>query len=96
MTKIMGKLEEIRKVLNGRYMPRQYEVYRHFKGKLYVVVNIARHTETDELLVVYADIKEMQRIYARPLQMFMSEVDHEKYPNAKQKYRFESIMEDNL
>ena len=51
------------------------------------------HTETNELFVIYSDIREMQRMYARPLQMFMSEVDHEKYPDAKQKYRFENMME---
>lgn len=54
---------------------------------------MARHTETNELFVIYSDIREMQRMYARPLEMFMSEVDHEKYPDTKQKYRFENMME---
>lgn len=90
------KIETVAKMLNGRHMPKPYEVYKHFKGNLYVVLNVARHTETNELLVVYAATKEMQRIYARPLEMFMREVDHEKYPEVKQKYRFESIMEDDL
>ena len=93
MEKTINKIKRMEKVLNGRHMPKQYEVYKHFKGDLYVVFNVARHTETNELLVVYAATKEMQRIYARPLQMFMSEVDHEKYPDAKQKYRFENMME---
>lgn len=87
------KIEVVAKMLNGRHMPKPYEVYKHFKGNLYVVLNVARHTETNELLVVYAATKEMQRIYARPLEMFMSEVDHEKYPDAKQTYRFENMME---
>lgn len=90
----MGKtIESVAKMLNGRHMPKPYDVYKHFKGNLYVVLNVARHTETNELLVVYAATKEMKRIYARPLQMFMGEVDREKYPDAKQKYRFENIME---
>lgn len=87
------KIERVAKMLNGRHMPKPYEVYKHFKGNLYVVLNVARHTETNELLVIYAATKEMQRIYARPLEMFMSEVDHEEYPDSKQKYRFENIME---
>jgi hypothetical protein len=93
MGKKIEKIESVAKMLNGRHMPKPYEVYKHFKGNLYVVFNVARHTETNELLVVYAATKEMQRIYARPLEMFMSEVDHEKYPDAKQTYRFENMME---
>lgn len=61
-----------------------------------LIITVARHTETNELFVIYSDIREMQRMYARPLEMFMSEVDHEKYPDAKQKYRFENMMEGYL
>lgn len=93
MEKTIEKIESVAKMLNGRHMPKPYEVYKHFKGNLYVVLNVARHTETNELLVIYSNVREMQRIFARPLQMFMSEVDHEKYPDAKQKYRFENMME---
>lgn len=96
MGKTIEKIESVAKTLNGRHMPKPYEVYKHFKGNLYVVLNVVRHTETDELLVIYVSLKDMKRIYARPLQMFMSEVDHEKYPDVKQKYRFENIMEGNL
>lgn len=72
--------------------------YRHFKGGLYNVIGIANHTETDEKFVVYARIKTAEgkldssgTIYARPYDMFASEVDHKKYPDVKQKYRFESV-----
>ena len=93
MGKTIEKIERVVKMLNGRHMPKAYEVYKHFKGSLYVVITVPRHTETNELFVIYSDIREMQRMYARPLEMFMSEVDHEKYPDAKQKYRFENMME---
>ena len=93
MGKTIEKIERVVKMLNGRHMPKPYEVYKLFKGNFYLALNVARYSETNELLVVYAATKEMQRIYARPLQMFMSEVDHEKYPDAKQKYRFENMME---
>ena len=62
--------------------------YRHFKGNIMEVLYIAKHTETFEDFVIY---EHYNQIWARPYDMFASEVDHEKYPDVKQKYRFEEI-----
>ncbi|MBO5375585.1 MAG: DUF1653 domain-containing protein [Bacilli bacterium] len=64
-------------------------VYKHFKGDYYLVVDIANHSETKEQYVVYRQLYNDGKLWIRPLDMFTSEVDHEKYPNVKQKYRFE-------
>ena len=68
--------------------PKAGEIYRHFKGNLYEVLAIAMHTETEESMVVYREA-DGDKTYARPLEMFISKVDKEKYPDAIQMYRFE-------
>ncbi|MBR3211404.1 MAG: DUF1653 domain-containing protein [Bacilli bacterium] len=66
-------------------------VYRHFKGDMYLVLEIAEHTETGEAMVIYRALYGSYKVYARPYAMFASEVDYKKYPNVKQKYRFQEM-----
>ena len=81
-------------------------IYKHFKGDYYLVVDVAKHSETKEEYVVYRalygddaeDLKECvvyralygeNKLFIRDKEMFLSEVDHVKYPDVKQKYRFQ-------
>lgn len=64
-------------------------IYKHYKGDLYLVEDIATHSETLEKYIVYRALYGDEKLWIRPYDMFNSKLDKEKYPNAKQEYRFE-------
>ena len=77
-----------------REIPRPYERYRHFKGREYQVLAIAKNEKTMEDMVVYQALYEPYQIYVRELAEFLSAVDKEKYPNVLQKERFALIKDE--
>lgn len=77
-----------------RNTPEEGQIYRHFKGSLYRIVTVAVHTEMSEKLVVYQSVEKPERVFARPLDMFMSEVDRLRYPLVRAKYRFTLLVEE--
>lgn len=79
-----------------RPSPKPQEMYRHFKGNIYQIRCLAKHSETGEMMVVYQAMYDNFQIYVRPLDMFMEEVDRSKYPDAIQKYRFELLQDIEL
>ena len=64
-------------------------IYKHFKGDCYIVLDVANCSETKNKYVVYRQLYGEGSLWIRPIDMFLSEVDHKKYPDVEQKYRFE-------
>ncbi len=64
------------------------KIYRHFKGNLYKVEDVATHSETGETYVIYRQMYGDESLWIRPLEMFLSKVDKEKYPDVEEEYRF--------
>lgn len=89
------ELKALYKKLTRRPIPEPNEIYRHFKGNYYKIIAVGHHSETGEQMVVYYDtskkVSSPSNPCIRPLEMFMSEVDREKYPTPSQRYRFEKV-----
>lgn len=66
-------------------------IYKHFKNNYYILEDVAENSETGENYAVYRQLYGDNKLYIRPLDMFLSKVDREKYPNVKQEYRFEYV-----
>ena len=88
-TQCCETLEELRDSMVGRR-------YRHFKGTIYIVTDLAVNTESNEIMVIYKCFVNPLTTWCRPLSMFMSDVDRIKYPNVKQKKRFEPLFEQEV
>lgn len=94
MIKNAEKLKQNGDVDSVNSAPQQIKVgrvYRHFKDKLYLVLDLAQHSETGEQYVVYKALYGDCKTYIRPYLMFASGVDHEKYPDVKQTFRFQLV-----
>lgn len=75
--------------MNSRRYLKQSSIYRHYKGDLYYVRGLAEHSETGEQMVVYHALDGENNQYARPAEMFLSEVEEGKENPTGQRYRFE-------
>lgn len=76
--------------------PQIGEIYRHFKGNLYQVTGLATHSETGESMVVYQALYGDFATFVRPYELFVGEVDFEKYPECTSRFRFTLVLKESL
>ena len=89
-----GDKRRTQQVLAQRYKDLIGKTYRHFKGGLYEVIDIAVHSENAGLMVIYKSKKDPALVCARTLNMFLSDVDKGKYPLARQDQRFVEVRDE--
>lgn len=70
---------------------KENQIYKHFKGNYYIVIGTGLHTETNEDMVIYKALYSDNKLFVRPLNMFIEKVDKKKYPDINQEYRFELV-----
>ena len=85
---------QTQQILAERYKDMIGKTYRHFKGGKYEVIDIAVHSENAGLLVIYKSKKDPALVWARPINIFLSDVDKEKYPLARQDQRFVEVIDE--
>ena len=88
-----SKAIEAHTIARNKRKAMQGKVYRHFKGDLYKVEDVGVYSEDCEPIVIYSSVENPDQIWCRPLIMFESDVDVQKYPYAKQKKRFEEVTD---
>ena len=66
-------------------------IYQHYKGDKYIVVGTGTHSETLEEYVIYRALYGDGKVWIRPMSLFLDEIDHQKHPGIKQKYRFQEL-----
>lgn len=72
---------------------KKFSIYRHFKGKWYMVFDEVENTETGEVTIAYTALYGSGKSYNRNKQMFLSLTDKKKHPKATQPYRFMNLKE---
>lgn len=90
----MKDKRQTQQVLAQRYKDMIGKTYRHFKGGKYIVVDIAVHSENAGVMVIYKSVSDPSLVWARPLDMFLGDVDKYKYPLARQDQRFMEVRDD--
>ena len=85
--------DDLRSGVRVKHFKREHMTYKELTESptkyTYEIIGTAMHTETGDQLIIYRALYGDKAMYARPVEMFLSKVDREKYPYTLQEYRFE-------